>query len=747
MTRFLIQLRWIVPLLLLAAAVTYVVTHLQIESIERASTNTSANANPPGAVKVNQGPGELPNEADFKVVGENERFKLKLDAGTAQFIVEDKRDGRIWRSYPDPEQWAGETSPGLWRSHLRSPIMFQYIDLSGAKTQPKESNLLDQQGKIKDLQTFEGGFRVTFEMPAAQLTIPIEVKLEGDSVTTRIIDSGIQEGKLSLLYVRLYPFFGAERSVGQDGYMFIPDGSGALIDYEPDHGNINRIYREPVFGRDIAFQLDNKMENSRRNVTMPIYGAKNENRSFLAVLEEGAEYAEVLASPSGVFSTYNWITGQANYRNSFKQVTNEAKGRFFITYSKKERFHSDRVTRYLLLDSSKSDYVGMAERYRQYLMETANMKKLKPKSNKVPMDIVIVGADSSEGLIKDRYVKATTTTEAMQMIHLLYGLGIDQMNVRYWGWQEDGFGSSEALSHVDRRLGGTAGMKEFVKFAQKLDIPVFLQTRYTHHNTRAGGFFSRLHGLRDMGGTPVNPLASLKFTESRVLEKDIAYYKELGIEGIEVHGIGENLNSDYNANYGASREESRAIQQSFLTRLREGVGKVISYNSNFYAMPYSDGIVELTDDYSYDLFSTAGIPFSQIAIHGLIPYTSKSSNERDQFRQDFLHDLEYGSNPSYTFTHSASEDLKHIDNLFMYSPAYKDWEQTAVQEYQKWNEALGDVQDQFIVNHRILTDQVRETTYANGKKIIVNYGFSPYTYEGKTVNAEDYLIVKGGEKR
>jgi hypothetical protein len=735
-------IKWAVILVLLAGLAAFVATHLQIETVDRGTK--SAAVNPPGAPKVKPGPEELPNEANFKTVGENARFRLKLDPTTAHFLIADKSDGRIWRSYPDPAQWSRETTTGLWRTHLRSPIMFQTIDLSGNKSQPKDSNWLDQNGTLQNLETFDGGFRVTFDMPAAQLTVPIEVKLEGDSVTTRIIDSGLKEGKQSLLWIRLYPFFGAERSEGQDGYMVIPDGSGAIISYDPNSTNTNRIYSEPVYGEDLAFRTS-PFDSPRQPVMMPIYGAKNENQSFLTVLEDGAEFAHVLASPSGVYSSYNWITAQNDYRSSFKQVTNREKNSSFITYNKNERNHSDRVNRYILLEASKSDYVGMAERYRNYLMERTNLQKLKPRPGKVPMDITIIGADSASGLIWDRYLKGTTTSEAMRMVQRLYGLGIDNMRVRYWGWQKGGFGESGGLTNVDKRLGGDSGMRQFVDLAHSLDIPVFLRTDYLNNNTGAGGFSSRIHGVRDMGGTPIGSLASLSFVQ-KIVDRDIAYFKKLGVDGVELQGLGQFLNSDFNTKYGVTRNQARSQQQQLISKITEGNLQVIGYRSSFFGAPQMNAIASLRDDYSYDLFTKTGIPFAQIALHGLIPYSASPSNERDQFRQEFLHAIEYGENPAYQFTNEASDDLKYAENLYFYSPAYKNWEQTAVQEYQMWNTALGDVQDQFIVGHHILESQVRETTYENGKRIIVNYGVTPYNYEGKTVNPEDYLIVQGGAK-
>lgn len=742
MTRRLpIPLAWVVAVLLLAGGAVYVVTHLQIETLDR-KAGTSNLANAPGAPKVSPGPAELPVEADFQTVGENDRLRLKLDAKTGHFLVEDKKEGRIWRSYPDPAQWQNETTGGLWRTHLRSPVMLQYIDLNGNKLQPKETNMLEEQGTIKDLQTFQGGFRLTFDMPSKEIAIPVEVKLENDSIVTRIVDSGVKEGKLSLLWVRLYPFFAAEQSEGQDGYMFVPDGSGALIAYDSNSTNSNRMFREPVFGEDLAFSDSDK---PRQDVIMPVYGAKNENRGFLAILEDGAEFAEVLASPSGVFSTYNWVTTQANYRRSYRQVTNREKNRSFVTYDKSARFHTDRVTRYVLLDSAKSDYVGMAERYRQYLTERYNMNRIKPKAGKVPMDLVIVGADTAPGLLGDRYVKATTTSEAMQIVQRLYGLGIDNMAVRYWGWQEDGFGSFGGLTRVDKRIGGDSGMKQFIDFAHSLDVPVYLSVNYMENNNGSGGFSSRIHGVRDMGGTPIADLVSLKFLD-RIVDKDIAYFRKLGTDGIELHAIGRYLNSDFNTKYGSSRDESRRQQQSITTKLRDGLGHVYGFRSNFSVAPFLDGVARLADDYSYDLFTKAGVPFAQIALHGLVPYTGMPSNDRDQFHQNFLHDIEYGANPSYEFVYDASDDLKYVKNIHLYSPSFKEWEQTAVQEYQKWNEALGDVQDQFIIGHRILTDQVRETAYANGKRIVVNYGVAPYQYGDKTVLPEDYIIVREGAK-
>lgn len=695
------------------------------------------------APQIEKGLIELPSEVDFTKVAENEFLILKLDQKTGHFNVQDKRNGNIWRSYPEPEYWLNEQQGGIWRRHLRAPIMLQLIDLSGNKSQPRETNFIDEQGTIENLELLPDGFRLTFDMPAKEVAFPIEVKIDGDAVVTRILDEGVKEGRLSLVWARLYPFFGAEHSAGQDGYLFIPDGSGALMYYKESHLNVNRVYREPIYGIDASFKL-NDFDPSREQAIMPVFGAKSGEKAFISVVEDGAEYAEIYASPSGVYSAYNWVTAQQSYRSTYRQITNAKKNQGFITYNRDDRFHSDRSIRYILLDNDSADYVGMAQRYRTYLMDTYELKKIEPAKDMVPMTVHLLGAAIERGLINTNYLRQTSTSEASQIIQRLYGLGVENMVVNYRGWQKDGYGTEGNLFPVDRRIGGNSGMKSFVDYANTMDIPVYLQANYAQNTENSNGFRPRNHGLRDMGGYVLRDSASLKWTIEKILDKDIKQYQELGVAGITIHRTGRWLNSDYNNKYGSDRVESRELQQEMLQRFNDAGLDVRGFNSNLYVLPSVSAIDNLNYDYSYDLFSDESVPFIQIALHGLISYTSQPINERQQFEYNFLHDLEFGAHPSFVFTHSDPEKLKYAFDLHFFSPQFSDWEALAVAEYQKYNEAFGDVQDQFIVNHRTLAPKVKETTYENGKRIIVNYDIIPYRSGSLVVEPLDYVIIKGG---
>ncbi|MEK4251246.1 DUF5696 domain-containing protein [Paenibacillus sp. FSL W7-1287] len=714
-------------------------------------TNAPVLAQNPDTVTGNELEG-LPNEKDFVQIAENDILRLKFDELTGHFMVEDKRNSNVWRSYPDPEQWDNVGIGGGWLTNLQSTVMFQHIDFSNPKANPRESNAIKELTKVIDVQLLDHGVEFKLDIQKSQFIIPVRIIIQDDYVETTVIDDGIEEiGNNSLLWLRLYPFFSAVQN-DENGYLFIPDGSGALISFQEQRSSIKQLYQERVYGADTSFISS---PSSRNNVLMPVYGLKSGDKAFIAVIHKGAEYSDVVASPSSVFSNYNWIGSQQAYRMRYRQVTNAEANRSFETYTKDSRFDGDRVTRYYLLDTDQADYVGMASTYRRYLMEEYELDKITPKNGEVPLYLSLLGADREKGLITDRYVKATTTSEAMQIVQELYGLGVENMVVNYTGWQKDGYSSLGGYLDVDKRIGGNQGMRHFIEYADSLDIPVFLDVNYSINTTAATGFRPRHHGVRDLSGTIMSyshysgdqmTLSSRKYIVDS-LRKDLSSYQKLGITGLTMSGIGHNVSTDYNSKFGGTRTETIRYDQEALRMVKENVGSTHAVNPGFYTLGQINHIDQLADDYSYDLFSSRAVPFAQIVLHGLITYTSAPENNRSEFRRDFLRDIEYGAYPSFDFTMVGSEELIGV---YWYTPknsSFNDWKVDVVEQYQRYNEALKDVQDQFIAGHRELASGVMETEYENGKKVVVNYNRKEYSLGQITVPAMDYIVIEGGKEQ
>ncbi|TLS51869.1 hypothetical protein FE782_13250 [Paenibacillus antri] len=726
-------------------------------------SSEGATAPPPAAtVEAVQNPmsghEELPSEGRFEQVAETDTLVLRVDPGSGHFMVTDKRSGNLWHSYPNPEHWKDETIGGIWKDHLRSPVMIQTLDFTRHNARPELTNWISANGAIRDYEPIEGGVRLTYAFTDVQVSIPVEIRIRDDYIETKIVNERIQEAKNGLLSVRLFPFFGAEHSVGQDGYLFIPDGSGAIMNFSKSSRNKMNLYKEPIYGPDFAYRTD---ESSRHMVRMPVFGMKSGDNGFLSIVEGGEEYADIVASPAGVYSLYNWIGTEMRYRSPFEQVTNRHRETSYLAYDEERRFGSDRVVRYYVLTGEQSTYAGMASRYRQYLMEEQGYERIVPEQRSIPLQVSLIGGDREEGLFMDAYVPMTTSSQAMEIVNTLYGMGVERMSINLLGWQKDGFTSFGDVLPVDSRLGGNEGVRHFVDFAHSLGFPVSYGVNYVLNNSGAHGFSSRHSAMRDMSGTIMNfedwyendlPMASLRFVE-RYFDEDLREISKLGFDGVTFGhgygyggGLGQWLISDFNTRYGSSRSEAMALQAQFYRQAAERFSTVNASYSAQYVNAYADHIFGMVDDYSYDLFSNRAVPFMQIALHGLLTYSSRYVNDRGEYQEQFLRDLEYGALPSFAFTHEPTHRMNDSYSLRMFSTQYEDWAEKAVQQYQAYNEAQRDLQDRFIVNHRSLANDVFETTYENGTRIVVNYGSAPYAVGTRHVEARGYLIVKGSER-
>ncbi|THF83298.1 DUF5696 domain-containing protein [Cohnella fermenti] len=690
---------------------------------------------------------ELPQEAGFRKAAESAELTLLVDPATAHFQVVSKSTGLIWRSYPEPEEWAQETIGGVWKNNLLSPIIVEYANLSNYKSASKTVGLADEGGYVDNLETKEDGFSGTFVLPKGGFKIPFEVTLKDDYVETTLLEDGLREGDNSLLNVKLYPLFGGQTTEGQDGYLFVPDGSGALIRFKQDRVLEQSTYNYNIYGGDPAFY---QSDPNRQRIALPVFGLKSGDRGFVSIVTEGAAYASVFAAPSGSLGSFNWIAAEWQYRKRFFQSVSRKTDAGFFTYGK-ERFELPRRTvRYYPLGGEDSDYVGMAGVYRSYLVDEQKVTGLTGDSADIPLYVDLIGADVRKGLLIDEYVTATTTADAKKLLQNIVDQGIRRVVVQYAGWQQDGYSEQGGYFPVDSRIGGDDGMRSFIEFAHAYGIPVYLTADYTINNNGEDGYWYRRDGARSLSGEVQELYEGTTRVSAgfyrKTIASDLQKYARLGADGIRFEGgIGSQLVTDYNSRYGGSRADAIAIQREVLEQTKTTLGSVAVSSANAYAFDLIDHVPLLAAGDSYDLYTDDAVPFAQIVLHGLLPYTSQWSNLRNESHTDFLQMIEYGAYPSYVLSAAPSDRLKNVYSAWYYSMNAEDWLPSLAEEYRKANEALAPVQAKRIVGHRKLAPQVSETTYEGGYRIIVNYGEQAYDEGRLHVPAQDFVAVTGGE--
>ena len=340
---------------------------------------------------------------EFSPVAETSILKLYVNKESSQLVIQDLRNGKVWRSNPGIKEELGIGK--LWEAHLESPFVLYYTDEKMKKE--RQTNLVLENGAMS-FQSIERGVKVSYEFTRLKIGFSIKFELEKDCLKVSIPAEDFREdGKSKIVSLAILPFLGAA-SENDRGYVFVPDGPGAISYFKrPKYGakNLSKL----VYGPDsdeFSFGPPEK-----ENLRMPVFGlAKNEN-AFLAIITKGEFSAKVNYSPSGYIVNLDRIYARFIFRE--RGLVPIRRG-VWVGKIEDRFLKGEREIRYLFLEGKEANYVGMAKRYREYLLEKKGFQKL--KANGIPpLDLRVLCAAREKGIIVDRLVKVKCFEEARQI--------------------------------------------------------------------------------------------------------------------------------------------------------------------------------------------------------------------------------------------------------------------------------------------------------------------------------------------
>ena len=263
----------------------------------------------------------------YQLVQENELLALYVSFNDGNIEVVNKENGYVWRSCPTEEEMALDSSNTLWKNNLQAAVMFTYT-VSESNTDIKYSNPLAQETLVTVLQK-ETGVRVYFEFQETTVTFAYDIMLEDDHLIVDIPAYLISDpgevyktsstGKVSLdkkascliVDFYLFPSLGATRSdMGNSGYMLVPDGNGALMDFNSDK-YANSQFIGHVYGADWSLYngYDQQMQSeyNKPAVRYPVFGVVRDGNTMLAVIDRGETQADIIASKAYVQTGFNSV--------------------------------------------------------------------------------------------------------------------------------------------------------------------------------------------------------------------------------------------------------------------------------------------------------------------------------------------------------------------------------------------------------------------------------------------------------
>lgn len=598
------------------------------------------------------------------------------------------------------------------------------------------------------------------DIPIFNISIVYELTDDGFEVTIPLQEIAFKQ-KYPIVEIRLLPFFGAGGK-SDEGFMFVPDGSGAIINFNNNKQSQNS-YKSDMYGWDYALNRDSLVDENRAN--MPIFGISNNDSSFICILEEGNSYAYVEAGVSGSSHDYNYAAASYNLIHS-EIMDISAKSDRTVRMFEESLPNEDLKQKYILLDDE--DYVSMATVYREYLINKYPTMTKKIVSD-YPVAVEIIGAiDRTKhymGMPVRRPYELTSYKEALGIIKELKEAGFTDLSINYNGWFNGGI-LHKAPNRVKliSELGSKKDFNKLISYAKDNNVNLFLATsiQFVYNNSMTDNFV----GVRDSAKyvnrklvelVPYNPvyygkeeglyqynLAKPSYYLKNIdnYANDISKYKA---NSIAFNDIGMVLSADYDRKDIVSREQAKNMQIEKLESLSSDGYNLMVRSGNMYAVPYVDFIIDVNlATKGYNIIDEE-IPFYQIALHGLVSYAGTPINLSPNYEKNLLKTVETGAGLQFCVMDADIFDLQDSRYTEYYSSDFNELKDEAAKLYKRMKADFGHLSNQFITDHQKLAVGVYMTEYEDGTQVIVNYNERAYTHKGKEVPAKDY-IVEGGKQ-
>lgn len=609
------------------------------------------------------------------------------------------------------------------------------------------------------------------ELTIKSIEIPLEYRLDNDAVDVTIpCKEIIEAGGMQIYRIEMLRYFGAGAS-DEKGYMVVPDGSGAVINFNNGKGDPSIPgYITNIYGIDLLDANLTKLENIKKS-SLGLYGICRENSSVLATMEDGASLVLLSADVAGKYSTYNniyptYVLRSYNVMSMFGSTSSQSD----IPIIEKDMVQSDITMKYTMLTDEYKGYSGIANYYRERLEREGVLQKATEQGDIPFYYDILTGAKVDSyfiGIQYDGLTCLTTFDEAGNISDELKNAGVSNQVANLQGWfDNDGyFNDTPDKLKVPAKYGGKS---DLVALNDKMSTDgnkLYTDVAIQHVSFASDRFNYKLEGSRYYGAGYVaafgmtNPatlrqtsgiagyydvryrLMSPKFLPFYV-EKFVDKENKLDVDGISLRDLGDQLHSDKKRTEIINREQALDVVLSQLDLIDTTSKNIMLNCPNDYAFKYADDILNVPMSACDYRVTDYTIPLYQMILHGHVNYSSGvlNLNGLSAYDDNILEMIDTGTSPHFVFSWNGSEQIKYSSLLDRYATKFSNQKDSAVSTYNEVNSVLSKVSGSQIV-FRETVDGVNITTYSNGVKIYVNMTEKDGNANNVKVPAKSYVVM------
>jgi hypothetical protein len=710
-------------------------------------------------------------------------------AQEGQFAVRNKSNGFIWWSAPinaSHDPYGNE----VMINNISSPITFYASNHETHAPAFVYSNTIQRTGSppnynftnaLDSIDDIDNGVRFNYSFPNRHTKMSMEVKLEGDSILVTIPEERLKEddirsapGASVMLTMSLLKSFGAGAE-GEAGYIVVPDGSGAIIEFDNNKVNSAQYFGQ-VYGRDRAVS-QKYAPTVTQQVYLPVFGIVRDEgaNALVAIAEKGDENAIVRATVSRQGSrasdgalanntAYNlaWFDFQMRTVDSFRIGT---ENRLLSIYESEYIKTGDISVRYFPLAGEGLSYADVAHAYREYLIEYKGVTD-KTSSGDTPFYMTLNGGTvkrhSILGFPVNLQTAATTYSQAEEMINILKAGGVSNFVITYDDFNTAGIkrevstsvqyarilGSSKGFGSLNGHVSGTGGVlypsigfMEFAKSGNGYNILLHSSREVTRSRAMQQRYELAF-------GTPcpyqISTAILSPYYFTGAIDNIISSLKKEGITSVSLDQATWMLYSDFSrtnpwGNIYFNRRDTVQVLTEGFKRLNDAGISIMAQSANAYALPYVSHISNVPMSSSnYDILDY-DVPFYQIVIQGLIPYSTTPFNANSNLSALTLLSLSTGTPVHYEFMYESAGVFNDSDYNKKFFASFHGWADEAAANYKMFDELVGDVINTKIIGHKRLGINEYETVFEGGKTVYVNLNTEELKINGNTVDWRNYL--------
>jgi hypothetical protein len=712
------------------------------------------------------GDGTTGNVADlsqFTLASENDNLAFYVNDINGFFALYYKKTGAIW--YSNPIDWEKDViAQAANKENLQSQLIVTYLNSSYdiISVASCQAHIVSEHDGNKQIMTY------VFSGATRNFSIPVAYELKEDYLDVQILVEDIEENSdARITQITLLPFLGAG-GLADSGYALIPDGSGSLMEFNKICKNLSQ-YTGYIYNRDVtASSNSTSYVDLNETISLPVYGIQKNGAAYLSVITQGAGTAAIKCNVSKMYNSYNSVSSHLLLRDT--QTRRSATG----TADTISMYYSDNMCgnmsmRIYPLDKDNSNYVGMAKRYRQYLIDEEGLSPLDGTSSYVnSLNINLFGAVKSPmhflGIPYTGVKALTTFSDVKSIIDDLKGKDINNLVITMSGWSGGGLESAIDMNFSpESKLGGMKGAKDLIAYAEEQGVNLIFDNDVQSFYSGSSQVKKFKHTAYSLAATPVTVYPFSKSLNRSVIGDKFNHLihpkymvefantfvdnaLKVGIKNFSFNTAGTDPYAAYNDDSMVTRDKSADLMKELFKNVADKTDGIVSTRvGNSFVLGSVDNIVEAPVYSSSLIMAQTSVPFYQIALRGYVNMSAEAMNLSSEVSELELKCAESGLSLYYQLMDADSTAFQDTSFSDYYACSYDDYFEIMTSAYGRMKAVYDAVGASSITNHEIRSDTLRVTTFSNGAKVYVNYGDEAVTVDNIKIDARAYTAVGGAK--